>query len=190
MKIKLILSIAIISGYSLCSAMDKEKTEETPEQILFRAVRAGDLGLKLAEKAIALGANVNAKDVDNNTALMCLIKRSPTYETEKIVQLLLESGADINIKNYDKLGYCITALNNAKEALTKIQIDIKRRKIIYKPDLDALGKLKTSIINVINLLENWPAILKEREEKIKQEVNAYLLPELGNIVAQYTLPIK
>ncbi len=191
MKIKLILSIAIISGYSLCSAMNKE----TPDKMLFRALRIGDMGLKLAEKAIALGANVNGKyenefGLDWIATLEYLVKKSTVHETEKMVRLLLESGANIN--SNDPEG---TALDYAKEALSSIQDSIDNI-IMGKSTYSCLEdqqKLKASIINIINLLENWPTILKElkeREEKIKQEVNAYLLPELGNIVAQYDIPLK
>src|SRR3990167_7161700 len=74
-----------------------------PNEDLFRAARTGNSAG--VEAAIAAGADINAVDADNNTALMIALARSYA----DIARLLLDRGSDVFHKN--KCGE--TVLNRA-----------------------------------------------------------------------------
>jgi len=81
-------------------------------QFIFEALRQGQ-GLKV-RNAIEEGVNVNIRDADGNTPLMC----AAVYATPADLEFLLAHGADVNAAN--KAGH--TALMRAMPDLAKVKL--------------------------------------------------------------------
>jgi cytohesin len=81
----MILGILLFAGLLVGTASGQSKNE-----LLFTAVKAGNK--TTAERLIAEGADVNAKDKRDKTALHCAISKD-------VAELLIAKGADMNAKD-------------------------------------------------------------------------------------------
>src|SRR5437867_605607 len=85
-----------------CFAM-LQGMSETPNQLLLRSARLGDIGLKNMKKAIEAGADIDAVNEKGDTAFVLLASRGHLYGTAKSVPFLISQGADIYKKGGDNL---------------------------------------------------------------------------------------
>jgi ankyrin repeat protein len=78
------------------SAQPEPPTGKTPDASLWEAAMFG--GIELAKKAIADGADVNAKKEDGQTPLHSAVVAALDSGDNKVIELLIENGADVNAK--------------------------------------------------------------------------------------------
>ena len=71
-------------------------TAKAPDASLWEAAMSGEI--ELAKKAIADGANVNAKKEDGQTPLHFAVVAALDSGDNKVIELLIENGADVNAK--------------------------------------------------------------------------------------------
>ena len=83
-------------------------TSENPRLPLLTAAALGG-NLKLVERLLQAGADVNATTLDGSTALHCLAGAKPGFvKYEQAAELILRAGADISL--HDSKGYTPTTL--------------------------------------------------------------------------------
>ena len=89
--------------------------QEEANKALFQAVEQRDNSLYFVRRAIAAGADVNAKDASklNATPLM----RGVMYGTVETAAFLLDRGADVNAKNSNRVPVLMMALSTDMVAL-------------------------------------------------------------------------
>ena len=78
------------------SAQPEPPTGKTPDDSLWDATMFGKI--EAAKKAIADGANVNAKKDDGETPLHWATVESMDSGSKKVIELLISKGADVNAK--------------------------------------------------------------------------------------------
>jgi len=78
------------------SAQPEQPTGKTPDASLWEAAMFG--GIELAKKAIADGADVNAKKEDGQTPLHSAVVAALDSGDKEVVELLITNGADVNAK--------------------------------------------------------------------------------------------
>ena len=83
---------------------------------LFEIIEEGDLNE--IESSIKNGCDINATDDNNNTALMSAICFKP-----EVVELLLDSGANVNMKNYLGWTALMMASDYGYKEVVKLLID-------------------------------------------------------------------
>jgi ankyrin repeat protein len=129
MKIKLILYIVIIA---LTNYSQNYSMSETPTEILHRAVKSGDNGIKLITKALEAGADVNSKNLDGDTPLITLAKKSNIYTVEKAMKILLSHKANINARNNKKLTVAMELFSSANNffVITPTILDKNRENLL------------------------------------------------------------
>jgi len=74
----------------------KPTTTKAPDTSLWEAAMFGEI--EAAKKAIADGANVNAKKEDGQTPLHSAVVAALDSGDNKVIELLIENGADVNAK--------------------------------------------------------------------------------------------
>jgi|TARA_B100000678_G_scaffold6732_1_gene5715 ankyrin repeat protein/thiol-disulfide isomerase/thioredoxin len=78
------------------AAKPEPPTAKAPDASLWEAAMSGEI--ELAKKAIADGANVNAKKEDGQTPLHFAVVAALDSGDNKVIELLIENGADVNAK--------------------------------------------------------------------------------------------
>jgi ankyrin repeat protein len=61
------------------------------------------------------GADINLKSSHRNTALMIACGLYGTNDNIKVIQILLENGADVNVRNLDGTALDIASINGHRE---------------------------------------------------------------------------
>lgn len=135
---------------------DAKEAEQDPDDMLFLAASLGDL--EKVKAALKKDANVNSRHVNQNTALHAASVQSKY----KIMELLIQSGADVNAKNQDGLTpLMIVAFEtgDAKAAVVlidgKARVDEKDRNGVTALDLakDGYDKNKEAWAEIYELLQ-------------------------------------
>lgn len=89
-KFKLIVILLIQSSFFAMA----QGMSETPNQMLLRAVRVGDVAEKTIKKALDAGADVNVVDKNGDTPIMLLAMHGRLYGNDKALEILLKYGAN------------------------------------------------------------------------------------------------
>jgi ankyrin repeat protein len=108
---------------------------ENIEDLFLEAADLGDVDL--VKFFLQKGVNINSVDERGNTALNLAVQR----DRVKVVDFLLESGADINIANHSNFHPITTAITSGSEYFTEILLD--RNAIISQRTIEAFQQLRT-----------------------------------------------
>ena len=106
----------------------KPTTTKAPDTSLWEAAMFGEI--EAAKKAIADGANVNAKKEDGQTPLHFAVVAALDSGDNKVIELLIANGADVNAKDDSGL----TPLDSVKRLSEAAAITKKLRAIQGKTD--------------------------------------------------------
>ena len=107
------------------SAQPETPTGKTPDDSLWEAAMFGEI--EAAKKAIADGANVNAKKDDGETPLHWATVESMDSGSKKVIELLISKGADVNAKIVTGRKKGMTPLAIAKMFSNKKIADLLRK---------------------------------------------------------------
>jgi ankyrin repeat protein len=107
------------------SAQPEPPTDKTPDDSLWEAAMFGEI--EAAKKAIADGANVNAKKDDGETPLHWATVESMDSGSKKVIELLISKGADVNAKIVTGRKKGMTPLAIAKMFSNKEIADLLRK---------------------------------------------------------------
>ena len=114
-------------------------TAKTPDASLWDAAMFGKI--EAAKKAIADGADVNAKKDDGETPLHWATVESMDSGSKKVIELLISKGADVNAKIVTGRKKGMTPLAIAKMFSNKEIVDLLRKHGgKTKNELEAAGK--------------------------------------------------
>ncbi len=105
---------------------------------------------------IGAHADVNAQSDNGNTPLLAYLGKGYGLDLS-VIQLLLDAGADTNLKNKANEG--------------PIELATKFEKVENREP-------------VLKLLKDWQ---EKTRKAIKQETDKYILPDLGNIICEYLI---
>ena len=129
------------------SAQPEQPTGKTPDASLWEAAMFG--GIELAKKAIADGADVNAKKEDGQTPLHSAVVAALDSGDKEVVELLITNGADVNAK----------VVSGRKQGMTPLDA----ANVVAK-----FSPLPTAVKN----LSNITALLRKHGGKTGEELKA------------------
>ena len=107
------------------AATPEPPTAKAPDASLWDAAMFGKI--EAAKKAIADGANVNAKKDDGETPLHWATVEAMDSGSKKVIELLIENGADVNAKIVDGRKKGMTPLAIANMFSNKEIADLLRK---------------------------------------------------------------
>ncbi len=163
----------------------KGRQHHEANKMLFSGASNGDISLVLG--AIQRNADINYKNKRGDTALIMAVI---IKDSENIIKVLLENGADPDIQNDgDYTALMLAAVSN-QEAIVKLLLEAGAS--LYLTNYR--GQTALGIAKIVKHKSIEDLIKKEYEkrEKLRQDVkkiveSEYLLPELAEIVSEYAV---
>lgn len=179
MKLLLSLKLMFLVNFSLILAMSKsslvknqfvsdmaEEVEVDYNETLISGIRFSTMSL--IKEALENGVNVNNLYIDKYNPGYSALHLSFQEANLEIIQALLDSGADIALREKRFRDRSCNAIELAT----------------YLVGIHHPMRIQPKYKKVLELLQNWQ---KKLNEEIKKETAPYLIPDLGDIVSDYVV---
>lgn len=148
------------------SEINITSNHKTLLMVLFEISKDGPTILKMAQILIKHKININVKDDGNNTALHYAIDNLYKHQSHLLIELLINSGVDLNIIN----DYGYTALDTAFDIQNALHENIIKLLIRNNAKLNHYNKTDCVVLKVTNLKTIIDMEEKYNELKIKYNI--------------------